>query len=122
MLPELLQGVSVQAVGHRVAHGGQLFVVPTRIDMEVVAALRSLIPLAPLHNPANIAGIEVALRLLPEAVHVAVFDTAFHATLPSSRLLRAAAGFGRETRNQEVRVSRPQSLLGGPSGSGLSGD
>ncbi len=89
VLPELLREVTVQAVGHRVVHGGRLFVAPTRIDTEVVAALRSLIPLAPLHNPANIAGIEVALRLLPEAEHVAVFDTAFHSTLPKRAFLYA---------------------------------
>jgi acetate kinase len=82
VLPDLLRDITVQAVGHRVVHGGQRFVAPTRIDPPVIEALRSLIPLAPIHNPANIAGIEVALELLPEAVHVAVFDTAFHATLP----------------------------------------
>ena len=82
MLPPMLQGVEVAAVGHRVVHGGQAFGEPTRVDDEVVAALRGLIPLAPLHNPANIAGIVAAKKALPNVAHVAVFDTAFHSTLP----------------------------------------
>lgn len=72
----------LDAVGHRVVHGGTRFQQPTRIDDKVLAAIRELIPLAPLHNPANAAGIEVARRLRPDVPHVAVFDTAFHATLP----------------------------------------
>jgi acetate kinase len=70
------------AVGHRVVHGGTRFSAPTLIDDEVVAAIERLVPLAPLHNPANLAGIAVARRLLPEVPQVAVFDTAFHRTLP----------------------------------------
>ncbi|HUF38023.1 MAG TPA: acetate kinase [Anaerolineales bacterium] len=72
----------VAAVGHRVVHGGERFSEPAVIDAAVLAAVRELIPLAPLHNPANLAGIEVASELFPEAVQVAVFDTAFHQTLP----------------------------------------
>jgi acetate kinase len=70
------------AVGHRVVHGGLRFAAPVLIDDEVVAAIERLIPLAPLHNPPNLAGIAVARRLLPDIPHVAVFDTAFHRTLP----------------------------------------
>jgi acetate kinase len=70
------------AVGHRVVHGGARFVAPVLIDDEVTGAIRDLVPLAPLHNPANLAGIEAARRLLPDVAHVAVFDTAFHATMP----------------------------------------
>jgi acetate kinase len=70
------------AVGHRVVHGGTRFSAPTLIDDEVVAAVERLVPLAPLHNPANLAGIAVARRLLPGVPQVAVFDTAFHRTLP----------------------------------------
>jgi acetate kinase len=70
------------AVGHRVVHGGIRFSAPTLVDDEVVIAVRELIPLAPLHNPANLAGIEVARRLLPDTPQVAVFDTAFHTTMP----------------------------------------
>jgi len=70
------------AVGHRVVHGGTRFSAPTLVDDEVVAAIEALVPLAPLHNPANLAGIAVARRLLPGVAQVAVFDTAFHRSLP----------------------------------------
>ena len=69
------------AVGHRVVHGGSVFREPTAVDDDVLAAVRELVPLAPLHNPAALAGIESARRALPGPVQVAVFDTAFHATL-----------------------------------------
>lgn len=87
LLPRLVgrlgDGVTLAGVGHRVVHGGDAFAGPTRIDDEVVAAIEALTPLAPLHNPANLAGIVAARKVLPDLVHVAVFDTAFHATLPS---------------------------------------
>ncbi|UER55068.1 acetate kinase [Kineosporiaceae bacterium SCSIO 59966] len=70
------------AVGHRVVHGGDRFSAPARVDAELVDVVRSLVPLAPLHNPANVEGLEVALRMLPDVPQVAVFDTAFHQTLP----------------------------------------
>ena len=73
---------AVEAVAHRVVHGGERFSAPVLIDDAVVAAIRDLAVLAPLHNPANADGIEVARRALPAVPHVAVFDTAFHATLP----------------------------------------
>ncbi|WP_125773698.1 acetate/propionate family kinase [Antribacter gilvus] len=76
-----LAGAGVAAVGHRVVHGGALFSAPVLLDDDAVAGIRSLIPLAPLHNPANVTGIEVARELL-DVPHVAVFDTAFFATLP----------------------------------------
>lgn len=72
------------AVGHRVVHGGEAFQRPTRIDAAVMAVIRGMIPLAPLHNPANLAGIEVALHLFPGVPQVAVFDTAFHQTMPAA--------------------------------------
>jgi acetate kinase len=71
------------AVGHRVVHGGSAFTAATIIDDEVVATIESLVPLAPLHNPAALAGIAVARKLLPDVPQVAVFDTAFHATIPA---------------------------------------
>ncbi|WP_068926439.1 acetate/propionate family kinase [Planobispora rosea] len=71
------------AIGHRVVHGGTAFTEPTLITDEVVARVRDLIPLAPLHNPANLAGVEVARRVRPDLPQVAVFDTAFHATMPA---------------------------------------
>ena len=70
------------AVGHRVVHGGELFSEPAVVDDAVVAAIRGLIPLAPLHNPSNLLGIEAALERFPHVPQVAVFDTAFHQTLP----------------------------------------
>jgi acetate kinase len=70
------------AVGHRVVHGGDRFSGPTLIDDAVLDEIRDLVPLAPLHNPANISGIEVALSRYPDTPQVAVFDTAFHATMP----------------------------------------
>lgn len=69
-------------IGHRVVHGGELFHKPTLIDDEVMDAIRKLIPLAPLHNPHNLLGIEVARKRSPHVPQVAVFDTAFHQTLP----------------------------------------
>jgi acetate kinase len=72
------------AVGHRVVHGGTRFTAPVVVDDEVTAAVRSLVPLAPLHNPANLTGIEVARDLLPGVPHVAVFDTAFHQSMPAA--------------------------------------
>jgi len=75
-------GVEPEAVGHRVVHGGEAFTTPTRIDDRVVAGIEEQVPLAPLHNPANLAGITAARRVFGDLPHVAVFDTAFHATLP----------------------------------------
>ena len=80
---------SLTAVGHRVVHGGLRFAEPALADDEVCAAIAELIPLAPLHNPANLTGIEVARRLLPDVPQVAVFDTAFHRTLPEAAAVYA---------------------------------
>ncbi len=70
------------AVGHRVVHGGSAFSEPAVVDDPVLAAIESVVPLAPLHNPANLLGIRAAMEAYPNSPHVAVFDTAFHATLP----------------------------------------
>jgi acetate kinase len=78
-----LGDANIVAVGHRVVHGGAQFGAPALVDDALIAAVTELVPLAPLHNPANLEGIEVARRLLPDLPHVAVFDTAFHQTLPS---------------------------------------
>lgn len=75
---------ALAAVGHRVVHGGRRFAAPVLVDDAVLKAVRDLTPLAPLHMPANLAGLEVARRLLPETPQVAVFDTAFHQTLPAA--------------------------------------
>lgn len=71
------------AIGHRVVHGGEVFHEPALVDKKLVDTLRVLIPLAPLHNPANLVAIEVALDRFPQVPQVAVFDTAFHQSLPS---------------------------------------
>ena len=73
----------LEAIGHRVVHGGEQFVAPTLIDGAVIERIRAQIPLAPLHNPANLMGIEVAVELEPDVPQVAVFDTAFHRTIPA---------------------------------------
>ena len=80
----------IHAVGHRVVHGGERFQRSVRIDDEVVAGIEDCIDLAPLHNPANLKGIRVAKELLGGDVpQVAVFDTAFHSTMPESSYLYA---------------------------------
>jgi acetate kinase len=71
------------AVGHRVVHGGSRFADPVVIDDEVRAAIADLSPLAPLHNPGNLQGIEATTLLFPDVPQVAVFDTAFHQTIPA---------------------------------------
>lgn len=76
------EGVNIVGVGHRVVHGGEHFIAPARINAEVEATVDKLSALAPLHNPANLAGIRAARAALPNLPHVAVFDTAFHGTLP----------------------------------------
>ena len=72
----------ISACGHRVVQGGEEFTQSTRIDERVLSAIRELSPLAPLHNPASIQGIEGAMKTLPGCPQVAVFDTQFHSTMP----------------------------------------
>jgi len=73
----------IEAVGHRVVHGGETFASSVKIDGKVMAALEECIPLAPLHNPANITGIKACSKVMgPDVPQVAVFDTAFHQTMP----------------------------------------
>lgn len=72
----------INAVGHRVLHGGTIFDKPTLITDEVMAKLDDLVPLGPLHMPANISGIKACQKVMPNTPNVALFDTAFHATMP----------------------------------------
>ena len=74
----------IKAVGHRVVHGGAKFSKPSLITTEVVSEIEQLVPLAPLHNPGNLSGIKAALKAFPGLPQVAVFDTAFHQTMPAS--------------------------------------
>ncbi|MFE1176966.1 acetate kinase [Streptomyces sp. NPDC058773] len=77
-----LDSPQLAAIGHRVVHGGLKFTAPTVIDDAVLAEIERLVPVAPLHNPANITGIRTAQALRPDLPQVAVFDTAFHTTMP----------------------------------------
>ncbi len=79
----------IQAVGHRVVHGGETFKDSVHIDDSVIEAIEHAIDLAPLHNPPNLKGIQAAIAVLPDAIHVAVFDTAFHHSLPPHAYLYA---------------------------------
>ncbi len=79
----------IAAVGHRVVHGGEAFQSSTIIDEQVITAIKENIPLAPLHNPPNLIGIEVAKSIFPDSPQVAVFDTAFHQTIPQKAFLYA---------------------------------
>ena len=80
---------SIKAIGHRVLHGGYRFTQPTIVDDEVLDGIRECIELGPLHNPANIKGIETCMELMPGVPNVAVFDTAFHQTMPDYAYLYA---------------------------------
>jgi acetate kinase len=84
---------SITAVGHRVVHGGEFFKASTLINEEVITAIEKCVPFAPLHNPANLEGIESAIRTMPGLPQVAVFDTAFHQTLPVHAYRYAVPGF-----------------------------
>lgn len=77
-----LQGQPIDAVAHRVVHGGTYFSKATVINMDVLAKIIELSSLAPLHNPVNVLGITCVLELFRQATHVAIFDTGFHSTLP----------------------------------------
>ena len=76
-------------IGHRVVHGGEAFHQPVVIDETVIAAIEELIPLAPLHNPANLTGITVTMEHAPSVPQVAIFDTAFHQSIPEHAYLYA---------------------------------
>ena len=78
----LREEAELLGIGHRVVHGGEVFHEPALVDDTVIAAIRELIPLAPLHNPENLLGIEAALERYPHVPQVAVFDTAFHQSIP----------------------------------------
>ena len=77
----------IDAIGHRVAHGGEYFKNSVVVDDEVIKKIEELIPLAPLHNPANILGMKICRELMPNTPNVAVFDTAFHQTMPEVHFL-----------------------------------
>ena len=89
----IIKGIDeISIVGHRVVHGGEDFSKPQLVDERLKQKVMDLIPLAPLHNPANLLGIEVSEEVFPEATQVAVFDTAFHQTLPEYAFRYALPG------------------------------
>jgi len=73
---------NIDAIGHRVAHGGETFKKSTLVTDKVIKEIERLIPLAPIHNPANILGIKICQELMPGKPNVTVFDTVFHQTMP----------------------------------------
>ena len=77
----------IGAIGHRIVHGGEKFAASTIITEEVIEAIRECNELAPLHNPANLIGIDACQKLMPGTPMVAVFDTAFHQTMPEEAYL-----------------------------------
>ncbi|MBR2344941.1 MAG: acetate kinase [Lentisphaeria bacterium] len=79
----------IAAVGHRVLHGGEKITLPMQVDENVKAIIRECFPLGPLHNPANLAGIEACEKAIPGVPNVAVFDTQFHQTMPPEAYLYA---------------------------------
>ncbi|MBR4172987.1 MAG: acetate kinase, partial [Clostridia bacterium] len=79
----------ISGVGHRIVHGGESFADSSIITDDVLKAIKECIPLAPLHNPANIVGYEACKALMPNVPQVAVFDTAFHQTMPKKAYLYA---------------------------------
>lgn len=81
-LVQRVAGGKLHGIGHRVVHGGEHFTAASRLDADALQAIRKSAPLAPLHTPANLLGIEAAIKLFPTLTQVAVFDTAFHQSLP----------------------------------------
>jgi acetate kinase len=112
-----LESAGLVAVGHRVVHGGNEFYRPTLVDDALIAKLKGLSSLAPLHTPPTVLGIEVARKVLPELPHVAVFDTAFFHDLPRRRrpmpstatwpTRRKSAGTDSTARHVSTSANRP---------------
>ncbi len=115
---------TLRAVGHRVVHGGMRYSRPVLITDAVEAVIEQLAPLAPLHNPANLQGIRAARGALPGIPHVAVFDTAFHATMPRRAYLmglpmayereRSVRRYGFHGTSHDYVSERAAALLGRP--------
>ena len=79
----------IDAIGHRVVHGGEKFAASVLVDVQVLESIKELSKLAPLHNPANALGIDICMELMPDKPNVAVFDTAFHQTMPKEAFMYA---------------------------------
>lgn len=114
----------IDAVGHRVVHGGEAFNKSVRITGEVMKAIEDCIPLAPLHNPANITGIRACEKVMPGVPMVAVFDTAFHQTMPAKAFTYAlpyeyykndkVRRYGFHGTSHKYVTSRAAAMLGKP--------
>ena len=89
VLRDLGLAATIAGIGHRVVHGGERFSSSKIVDADVLAGVKSCIPLGPLHNPANLVGIELGAKLFPNLPQVTVFDTAFHQTMPRQAYLYA---------------------------------
>ncbi len=89
VIKEIGDTENIKYVGHRVVHGGDKFYKPTIVDKKILKEIAKFNHLAPLHNPANLEGIEASLNLIKEAINVAVFDTAFYKNLPECAYLYA---------------------------------
>lgn len=113
----------ISGVGHRVVHGGTYFE-PMKVTPEVIENLRKVIPLAPLHNPGHLIGIQVAQEIFPHALHVVVFDTAFHQTMPAEAYMYplpyeifekyAVRKYGAHGTSHKYVARRAAELLGKP--------
>jgi len=93
---------TLDAIGHRVVHGGEDFLSSVVINEDVLEKIKELSPLAPLHNPSNLEGIRVVMKKAPEVVQIAVFDTAFHSTMPEESYLYALS----HTMHDKYRIRR----------------
>jgi len=117
----------IGAVGHRIVHGGEKIAEPVLVDEAVMSVLQECIELAPLHNPANIMGIEACQSLMPEVPQIGVFDTAFHQSMPSRAFLYAipyeyyqkykVRRYGFHGTSHKYVARRAQQLLGRSDGS-----
>ena len=101
----LENSAEIQAVGHRVVHGGEKYTKPTKITTTVIKEIRKLCKLAPLHNPPNLECILATKKLLPFAAQVAVFDTAFHQTMPEKAYLYGVPYSFIKIRSETLRLS-----------------
>jgi acetate kinase len=118
-----LDGQALGAVGHRVVHGGERLVQPTKIDPTVEAVIEECAVFAPLHNPANLAGVRAAREVFAEVPHVAVFDTAFHAAMPDESFVyglpyelyleRGVRRYGFHGPSHQYMAASAAELLGG---------
>ena len=125
-LPGPGSGPGLVGAGHRVVHGGARFTASVLVDDEVIAAIRSFSPLAPLHNPANLAGIEAVRAARPDLPQVAVFDTAFHQSMPPAAYRYAVPEewftrygvrrYGFHGTSHQFVSERAAALLGSPPG------